>query len=458
MSFLFKDFKKNFYSKFNDYKIFDGLEFNYFKVALEGIKVDYSQKGKFSKSIFYNEIIYRLFFFSNWSKKLLNGSLKIFHSHLAIAKKHIKPDYLILDPGRFVKNSNGEPVPIYFLNLFKSLKKDNSIFFVSENKIDGYHDFHDVYSDLSSLGNSIKHHYSYNLRKELNEVFLKIKWNSTFNESDLENIKCAFQKFYNEAIFWLKILDVLQPCQIYMICHYHKEGLIYAAKKLNIKIIEFQHGLIAKSDIFYNFPNEIGLINKDCLFPDEFRAYGNYWIGILNEGNFLKQEKIKLVDYYLYYRTKLSTNEAKHLHSFVNSKKIILVTTQTFLSSNFIKYIDELIHILNEDYCVIIKPHPQENINDYNKYNNVKNILVSEISTEVLLSKADIHITMYSTTAFDALRHGLATFYIYSENQIDYIKELYNVIGGEILYDYSIKPWLIENKQSISSGEFFKQK
>ena len=68
MSFLFKDFKKNFYSKFNDYKIFDGLEFNYFKVALEGIKVDYYQKGKFTKSIFYNEIIYKLFFFSNWFK------------------------------------------------------------------------------------------------------------------------------------------------------------------------------------------------------------------------------------------------------------------------------------------------------------------------------------------------------------------------------------------------------
>ncbi len=63
MSFLFRNFKKKFYSKFDDYKIFNGLEFNYFKVALEGIKVDYYQKGKFSKSIFYSEIIYRFFFF-----------------------------------------------------------------------------------------------------------------------------------------------------------------------------------------------------------------------------------------------------------------------------------------------------------------------------------------------------------------------------------------------------------
>ena len=41
---------------------------------------------------------------------------------------------------------------------------------------------------------------------------------------------------------------------------------------------------------------------------------------------------------------------------------------------------------------------------------------------------------------------------------MDYINELYNIIGGEILYDYSIKPWLIENKKSISSDEFFYQK
>lgn len=458
MSFLFKDFKKNFYSKFNDYKIFDGLEFNYFKVALEGVKVDYFKKGKFSKSIFNNEIIYRFLFFFNWFKKVLSGSLKTFHAHIAIAKKHVNSDYLILDPGRFVKNFNEESVPIYFYNLFNSLKKSNSIFFVSENQIDGYHDFNDVYSDLSTLGNSIKHHYSQNLRKELKKVFSKIKENSTFNKSDLENIKCGFQKFYNEAIFWLKILDALQPIQIYMICHYHKEGLIYAAKKLNIKIIEFQHGLIAKSDVFYNFPSEISIIEKDCLFPDEFRVYGNYWIDILRSGNFLNKEKIKLVEYYLYKRTKLNSNEANQLYSFVNNKKIILVTTQTFLSNDFIKYIDKLIQVLTEDYCLIIKPHPRENINDYNKYEKINNILVTEISSEVLLSKTDIHITMYSTTAFDALRYGLATYYIYNENQIDYIKELYNVIGGEIIKDYNMKPWLIENKLTVSFDEFFYQK
>ena len=65
---------------------------------------------------------------------------------------------------------------------------------------------------------------------------------------------------------------------------------------------------------------------------------------------------------------------------------------------------------MTEDYCLIIKPHPLENKNDYNKYEKINNILVTDLSSEVLLSRTDIHITMYSTTAFDALRYGIATF------------------------------------------------
>ena len=50
MSISFKNFKKEFYSKFTDYKIFEGREFNYFKIALEGLKVNYFQfRPKYTK-------------------------------------------------------------------------------------------------------------------------------------------------------------------------------------------------------------------------------------------------------------------------------------------------------------------------------------------------------------------------------------------------------------------------
>lgn len=456
MSLSFKNFKKEFYSKFKDYKIFEGTEFNYFKIALEGLKVNYFQRGEFSNSVFYPNLKYYIFYFLNRFRKTLSGEISRFNLHLEISKKNKFPEYLIIDPGRSVKNSDGDLVPIYFSKIYQSLKKNHTVFYVSEKKIDNYNDFNDIYSDLKSLGNTIKHSHSNELRIEIKKVFLKIKKNSNFSFEDLENIKCAFQKFYNEAIFWLKILESLSPENILMICHYHNEGLIFAAKKLNLKVVEYQHGLIAKSDIFYNFPPEVKNLKKDCLFPNEIRTYGNHWSSILLNGNFLEKDKIKVVKYFFYVSLYISKKDKKMLMSFVNNRKIILVTTQTFLSKYFSTYIDKLIKILDKEYCIIIKPHPDESVEFYSKYLNSNDVIISNISTEFLLSLANIHITIYSSTAFDALRYNIASFYIYCENQIDYISEIQEIIGGKILYDYNLKPWKLENKLNVDSKEFFK--
>lgn len=457
MSLSFKNFKKEFYSKFTDYKIFEGGEFNYFKIALEGLKVDYFQKGKFSISIFYPNFKYYIFYFINRFKKIINGEISRFNSHLEISKTNKSPEYLIIDPGRAVKNSEGDLIPIYFSKIYELLKKHHSVFYVSEKSIPNYDGFDDTYSDLISLGNSIKHSFSDSLREEIKEVFTSINNNSNFNSKDLNNIKCAFQKFYNEAIFWLNILESLKPENVLMICHYHKEGLIFAAKKLNINIIEYQHGLIAKSDIFYNFPHEVKEIKKDCLFPNEMRTYGNYWSNILLNGNFLTKNKIKVVKYFFYLSTYISKKDKKDLKSFVNNRKIILVTTQTYLSEYFIIYLDNLIEVLDEEYCIVIKPHPNEKIEVYDKYLNYSDVLISNVSTEFLLNIANLHITIYSSTAFDALRYNLPSFYIYNENQMDYIYDIHEKIGGKILYDYKTKPWNLKNKLMVNSKEFFNE-
>ena len=458
MSLSFKNFKKEFYSKFTDYKIFEGEEFNYFKIALEGLKVDYFQKGKFSISIFYPNFKYYIFYFINRFKKIINGEISRFNSHLEISKTNKSPEYLIIDPGRAVKNSEGDLIPIYFSKTYESLKKHHSVFYVSEKSIPNYDGFNDIYSDLISLGNSIKHSFSDSLREEIKEVFTNINNNSNFNSKDLNNIKCAFQKFYNEAIFWLNILESLKPENVLMICHYHKEGLIFAAKKLNINIIEYQHGLIAKSDIFYNFPHEVKEIKKDCLFPNEIRTYGRYWKNILINGNFINEENVKITKYFLYSRLKLNSNELNSIDLFRKKRKIILITTQTYLTDIFIKYIDSLLEILENDYCVVIKPHPQEKTQSYNKYIEHDSVFLTDLPTEGLFLYSSLHITMYSTTAFDALRYDLPSYYIYSENQSDYINEIHNAIGGEIIYDFNSKPWEIENKIKVNLDEFFYHK
>lgn len=456
MKLSFESFKLEFYSKFNDFNIFNGQDFNYFKVVLEGLKVNYYKRGKFLTTIFYSNFFYKPLLFLIRCKKNLNGELSRYKSHLSIIKKHKNPDYLIIDPGRAIKNSNNQLIPIYFSKIHNQLKKNHTVFYVSEKEIENFNGFHDTYSDVKTLGNSITHPNTSKLRQELLNVFNIIKKHSNFSLTDLENIKCAFEKFFVEALFWLNILELLNPKEILMICHYHKEGLIYAAKKLNIKIIEYQHGLIAKSDIFYNFPNEISDIKNDCLFPDEIRTFGEYWKSILLKGNFISKNQIKVVDYYIYNRSTLSHLESKKLNEFCKKRKVILITTQTFLADVYINYIDNLIQILEDNYCVIIKTHPQETILPYKKYKN-NSVFLTDISVDLLLKKADLHLTIYSTTAFDAVKYGLSTYFIYNSDQSDYIYEIYNAIGGVILKDYNIKPWEIQNKLAVKSDEFFQK-
>ena len=84
-------------------------------------------------------------------------------------------------------------------------------------------------------------------------------------------------------------------------------------------------------------------------------------------------------------------------------------------------------------------------------------VFLTDISVDLLLKKADLHLTIYSTTAFDAVKYGLSTYFIYNSDQSDYIYEIYNAIGGVILKDYNMKPWEIQNKLAVKSDEFFQK-
>ena len=458
MSFSFKEFKKSFYSKFNSFSVFDGKEFNYFKLALEGMKVNYIGKGKFASTIFYNNLIYRILFIYKVIKQKVNGKLKSFDYHFEIAKNFQNSDLMIIDPGRYKEDFDGNLLPIYFQNIYNSLKKDKSIFFVSQRKINGYKGFDDEYSDILLLGNIINHRYSNVLRNELKLVLNNIIAESFFTKSDLNNIKCAFEKFYEQAIFWLKILEIVKPKEIYMVCHYHNEGLIFAAKKLKIKIIEYQHGLIAKSDIFYDFPIKLKKINKDTLFCDIIRVYGEYWKNKLLEGNSYKKNQIEVLGYYQFNRQFPNQKEKEIIENFAGNKKIILVTSQTYLSSFYKKHILNLLDNLPNNYRIILKIHPNEDENIYNDLLFTNDLLITLISLEVLFKYSSFHLTIYSTTVFDSIRFNVPTFLIYEENFKEYIIEIEKDLGCGVIFNF--KNLFNEKKEAvpINKDYFFKSK
>ncbi len=449
----FKKFKNDFYSKFSDLSIFDGEDFNFFKVALEGLKVNYYSKLDFKTYVFCSDFKFYFLRILFQLKSIINGKYFDFKRHIKLAKK--KTDYLIVEPGRYLLNSENKPIPIYFPKIFKKLSKTNNIFYVTEGSIPNCDFIDDEYLDIYSFGISITHPVSKSLRMQLISVLGKIKHKTSFNYTELQNITCAFQKFFVESIFWLNILETLRPKKILMISHYHHEGLIFAAKFLNIKIIEYQHGLISRNDIFYDFPKFIKNNHKDCLFAHQINVFGEFWKKILIEGNSYLDNEIKLIKYDLYYRSEPTEIENNVLENFINTRKVILICTQTYLEYHFINYISKLVTIIDNNLCIIVKVHPQEDISSYSKFNSNSNILITKIPTDVLFNYASYHLTIYSTTAFDALRYNLSTYYIFIEDCSEYIEELNALIGGCIIKDYGVKFWELNIKPKLHGQVFF---
>ncbi|MEC2159780.1 hypothetical protein [Virgibacillus halodenitrificans] len=61
--------------------------------------------------------------------------------------------------------------------------------------------------------------------------------------------------------------------EIYIVCSYGKESIISAAQENNVKVIEFQHGVMGPYHLGYHFPS----LTKVPYFPDEIYLFGDYW-------------------------------------------------------------------------------------------------------------------------------------------------------------------------------------
>ena len=427
----FFQIKSSFYSNVNNIELFSGKSINYLKVALDGIKINYISNSNYSTHLFKPYFVYFFQVFLKFVYCILKGDIFSYIKHVKIAKENYNPDLMILDVGRSIDIDDEKYVSLYFHKLFNDLIKNNKVFYSSEKPIQTYKYFKDIYDDRSKFrGCFINNKFSF-LRKDILKVFDKITVNSTFNKNELENIKCAFQNFYDDVLYWYPILKSLQPKKIYFICHYHKEGFLYVAKLLKIKTFEFQHGLIAKSDIFYNFPDGLKEYKEIALFADHIFTYGKHWSNLLVEGNSYKTDQISEIGYYLTESSGLKDAYLNKLN-IKNFEKVIVVSSQPGFADYFISYIHFMLnHIKDEnlDYLLILKLHPLDDEfrykSEFSTFNNCE--INSTVSFSNLMDYADVNITCYSTTVFDALRCLKPSFLLEIPEGMDYVNELLTI-------------------------------
>ncbi len=213
---------------------------------------------------------------------------------------------------------------------------------------------------------------------------------------------------------------------VVLTCHYHNEGLIAACKLLGIRCIELQHGLIARNDLYYVYPESIAPYRDRALFPDKLVVFGAFWKKLLAEGHEFTSDQIVIGGNY-----SLDQHRIHEAGDASVRQNAILVCTQKNMAHDYLPYLDRLQALLEQhqpDWKLWIKLHPKEkDPAAYDRYREAAQCTVysDELPLSALLAAARIQITIYSTTLFDAIGTGIMNFALqaYGESR-DYAREM----------------------------------
>jgi len=258
--------------------------------------------------------------------------------------------------------------------------------------------------------------------KRFTENVYQIFRNKDFTKRQIFRITL---KFWGKYYLYKLILRKLQVNQAISLCHYSKHSFNLACHQLGIPNVELMHGHIMRTHPYYNIPNLPVEFENPIrqLIPDFLGVYGEYWRNNLLAGKQFAANQIKVVGYYLH-TGKASINEK------LQTPKRILITTQPHVQKEILEYVKYLQNQLDPKlFHVIIKPHPAE---DYAKYLALQDgRLVSISTTDVyhLLPVSDIHISVFSTVLFEAVRYGLCNYVLFVDR---FARECMDVVNSGV--------------------------
>jgi hypothetical protein len=340
-------------------------------------------------------------------------------------KNHKRPslkEFVILDPGRMLKDQDNIWHSIYFDKIASIIGKKNCSIISMKN---GAAIPHDCEIGEFSAALPMPDDKEKQLLREILHAFKSARKSGQFTSEELNQIKSALHIFYEEFRFYYSIFKDQPTKKMLFVCHYHNEGLIAAVKMMGIECIEVQHGLIATNDLYYVYHEQFAPVIGKSLFPDKILVYGPYWKNILEMGCEYHSFQIHIAGDYLY--------RLKELRIEAGIKEnIVLICAQKNLHRDYVMYAKKLaLHLQNHpEWRGIVKLHPLEKNKE--AYEELKQYGISIVDIETpldeLMSKSKIQISIYSTTfydafGFDVINFSLQDYGAMSDYALDMIRE-----------------------------------
>lgn len=246
--------------------------------------------------------------------------------------------------------------------------------------------------DISQINNII-----INIEKEFNITFSKEGKKKIL---EIYKSQLQFRDFYLEC--YIHLFEKIQPKVLILpvAYNYHNMLKIEVAKKLGIKTIELEHGIISKGHIAYNFYKKYDL----PAFPDYIFTFGKYDVEV-PRFPFPNEKAIAVGSTELECKVRYY---ARKLNKLTKKKRII-----TFLSDNnkdLIQCAIDLSEVIDRDeWNIKLKLHPSEYQNWKKYYPALINSKVqvcddSKHNIYYYLATSDYVVGSSSTTVFEATK------------------------------------------------------
>lgn len=317
---------------------------------------------------------------------------------------------IVIFPHDRVRCIEGEYVDIYTKDIVDCFLKENKDILVLEKpyiqkhytKKEEYIKYLDdsillasIFSKFIIIDLKNKQNIITRVNKDINKTF-------SINISLEELLMKSLKKFKIYYKYYYKLLKKLNPRKIYVVVSYAYPWLIKAAKDLNIKVIELQHGAYSKYHLGYCYKKNSSL----KYFPDEFFVWNNYWKALVWLP--IKKENIKIYPFKF---------QEKEIRKYKNIKKIanqVVVLSQGTISNQMAKIILDNFDFFKEK-TIKYKLHPGE-IYRYKEYNHLLELskkenvdIIAEGNLYELLATSEYQVGVYSTALYEGLEFGLKT-------------------------------------------------
>jgi len=331
------------------------------------------------------------------------------------------------------KNIDNKPVDIYTHFLIQDLQKSHISFIEYEEHYLGSHireyKKEKRYLDYITLYRNIKNRF---IKINLSDSHLRFldKLNDEIEKSlNIKfNIKSILlnrvKKFIPTYRIYKKILEKTSPKEIYVVVSYGRAELIQAAKDLNIKTIELQHGTFSQYHLGYSYPNRKSL----DYFPDEFYVWNNYWKNLIELP--IPNENVKIYPFKY-----LENEKSKYQCDKIQNQMVVLC--QGGLTNRIAKKILDNIEKFNK-YKIIFKLHPEE-YGKSNKYENLmklKSILnitiVENVNLYELLARSEYQAGVFSTALYEGVEFGCKTI-LFNLPGIEYMDKFIKMYKVEVI-------------------------